>query len=51
MSKEGYRDPTADIAIANVMNEYRRKKQAGGNIGKEPERKGGKSQRTVQERN
>lgn len=35
MSKEGYSDPTAEIAVANVMREYRRKKQAGGNIWQE----------------
>ena len=47
MSKEGYSDPTAEIAVANVMREYHKKKQAGGNIGKESERKGRKSSRTV----
>lgn len=47
MSKEGYSDPTAEIAAANVMREYRKKKQAGGNIGKESERKGRKGPGTV----
>ncbi len=47
MSREGYSDPTAEIAVANVMREYHKKKQAGGNIGKESEPKGRKGPRTV----
>lgn len=31
MIREGYSDPTAEIAVANVMREYHKKKQAGGN--------------------
>lgn len=34
MNKEKYRDPTAEAAVANVMREYHKKKQAGGNIGR-----------------
>lgn len=47
MSREGYSDNTAEKAVANVMCEYRKKKQAGDSVGKKPERKGRKSPRTV----
>lgn len=47
MSREGYSDPTAEIAVANVMREYHKKKQAGDTIGKESEPKGRESPRTV----
>ena len=43
MNKERYSDPTAEKAVANVMREYRKKKQAGGNIGEKSERKSRKS--------
>ncbi len=39
MNKEMYRDPTAEAAVAHVMREYHRKKQAGGNICRKPEQK------------
>ena len=47
MTREGYNDPTAEVAVARVMREYRKKKQDGGSIGKESERKGRKGPRTV----
>ena len=47
MNRDGYSDPTAERAVAHVMREYRKKKQAGESVGKESERKGRKSQRTV----
>lgn len=47
MTREGYNDPTAEIAVARVMREHRKKKQDGGSIGKESERKGRESQKTV----
>ena len=47
MSREGYSDNTAEKAVANVMREYRKKKQAGDTIGEESEPKGRKSPRTV----
>ena len=52
MNKERYSDPTAEQAIAHVMREYReKKKQEGGSSGKESERKGRESPKTIQKRN
>lgn len=47
MNRDGYSDPTAERAVAHVMREYRKKKQAGDSVGKESERKDRKSPRTV----
>lgn len=47
MNRDGYSDPTAEKAVANVMREYRKKQQAGGSIGKKSERKGEEGTRTV----
>lgn len=48
MNKERYSDPTAEQAIAHVMREYReKKKQEGGSSGKESERKGRESPKTI----
>lgn len=47
MNREGYSDPTAEKAVENVMREYRKKRQAGGSIGKKSERKGEKGTQTV----
>lgn len=47
MSREGYSDNTAEKAVANVMREYHKKKQAGDSVGKKSERKGRESPGTV----
>lgn len=47
MTREGYNDPTAEVAVARVMREHRKKKQDGGSSGKKSERKGRESPGTV----
>lgn len=47
MNRERYNDPTADIAISNVIRIEKMKKQDGGSIGKKSKRKERESPRTV----
>lgn len=47
MNRDGYKDPTAEKAVADVMRVQRRKKATGGSSGEKSERKGSRSSKTV----